>query len=222
MALDTYANLKASIINWSHRNDVTALIDDFIDIAEAEMYRDEIDMRGSVVSKGLMLRDMEYRANPATQPTTRFLALPSTDSDTRSVRFLKMRKIKTTSGGVDYECQYKAPESMNVVSGSGIPSYYTITSQIEFDRIPTSTIEMNYYATIKKLNSTDTTNVILTDHPDVYLHGSLWALFKWASNFEKAEYHYSQFRRAITAANKRDERGRRGSAPAMRREGSTP
>ena len=222
MALNNYANLKASIIDWSKRNDVTALIDDFIDIAEAEMYRDEIDQRGSTVSKGLMLRDMEYRANPTTAPTTRFLALPSTDSGGNAVRFLKMRKIKITSGGVDYDVRYRSPEAMNVYSGTNIPIYFTITSQIEFDRIPSGTIEMSYLATIKKLDSTNTTNTILTDHPDVYLHGALWALQKWARNWEEAQMNYMEFRKAITAANKRDERSRRGSAPAINREGSTP
>ena len=222
MALDTYANLKASIEDWSHRNDVTAKIDDFIDIAESEMYRDEIDQRGSVVSKGLMLRDMEYRANPTTAPTTRFLALPTTDSGGNTIRFLKMRKIKITSGGEDYEVRYRAPEAMNVKSGTDKPRYFTITSQIEFDRIPSGTIEMSYYGTIKDLDSTNTTNVILTDHPDIYLHGSLWALFMWASNYDKAQFHYQQFRKAITGANKRDERARRGSAPAINTEGSTP
>lgn len=222
MALNNYANLKTSIIDWSKRSDVTSLVDDFIDIAESEMYRDEIDQRGSVVSKGLMLRDMEYRANPTTAPTTRFLALPTQDSGGNTIRFLRMRKIKVTSGGVDYDVRYRSPEAMNVKSGTNIPKYFTITSQIEFDRIPSGTIEMSYYGTIRDLDSTNTTNTILTDHPDIYLHGSLWALFKWARNWEEAAMHYSEFRKAITGANKRDERGRRGSAPATNREGSTP
>ena len=38
MALDTYANLKATIINFSGRDDLSSVIDDFIDMAEAEMY----------------------------------------------------------------------------------------------------------------------------------------------------------------------------------------
>lgn len=225
MALNNYANLKAAIENWSKRNDLTNAvsgIDDYIDIAESEMYRDEIDQRGSIVSRGLLLRDMQYRAGPTTAPTTRFLALPSTDSSSNPIRFLKMRKLKVTSGGVDYDVRYRSPEAMNVKSGTNIPKYFTITSQIEFDRIPSGTIEMNYYGTIKDLDSTNTTNIILTDHPDIYLHGALWALFKWARNWEEASMHYREFRRAITGANMRDRRSMLGAAPASNREGSTP
>lgn len=223
MALNNYANLKASIIDWSKRNDLSAaLIDDFVDIAESEMYRDEIDSRGSVVSKGLLLRDMQYRANPTTAPTTRFLALPTTDDNGDTIRFLKMRKLKVTSGGVDYEVRYRNPESMNVKSGTNIPKYFTITSQIEFDRIPSGTIEMSYYGTIRDLDTTNTTNTILTDHPDIYLHGALWACFKWARNWEEANFHYREFRNAITGANMRDRRSLLGSAPASNRESSTP
>ena len=34
MALDTYDNLKTAIINWSGRDDLSQVLDDFIDIAE--------------------------------------------------------------------------------------------------------------------------------------------------------------------------------------------
>ena len=43
MALDTYANLKESVQDWSHRNDVTSRLDDFILIAEQEMYNNRVE-----------------------------------------------------------------------------------------------------------------------------------------------------------------------------------
>jgi len=221
MALANYADLKASIEDWSHRNDVTAKIDDFIDIAEAEMYRDA--SMGGQTYKGLMIREMETRAEPTAAPSTRFLALPTQDINSKAVRFIKMRKLKYTNGGVEFEVQYRSPEQLKVISGSGTPKAFTVTSQIEFNQIPASgTIEMQYYATIKKLNSTDTTNDLLTNHPDIYLNGGLWALFKWARNWDAADRYYQAFRQAIESANRADERGRRGPAPAQRVETSTP
>lgn len=218
MALNNYANLKASIINWSHRNDVNnEIIDDFIDICETEMYKDSEDG-----SAGLVVRGMETRATASA--STRFLALPTQDISGNSVTFLKMRKLKITSGGRDYDVRYKSPEAMEVNASNGRPRYFTITSQIEFDRVPDSTytVEMNYYATAVSLDDTNTTNTILTNFPTIYLYGGLYALFQWAHNADKAEYWYIKFRNAITSANKRDRRGRLGPAPAMQKEGSTP
>ena len=36
MSLDTYANLKLEIIDWSHRDDLDLKIDTFIEMAEQE------------------------------------------------------------------------------------------------------------------------------------------------------------------------------------------
>ena len=40
MALDTYANLKTAIADFLNRDDLTSSIDDFIDLAEAQMNRE--------------------------------------------------------------------------------------------------------------------------------------------------------------------------------------
>jgi len=55
MALDTYANLKASVIDFSHRNDVSNKIDDFILLAEEAMYANP--------DFPLQLRQMETRSD---------------------------------------------------------------------------------------------------------------------------------------------------------------
>ena len=40
MAITTYAELKSSIANWLNRDDLTAVIPDFIALAEAQIARD--------------------------------------------------------------------------------------------------------------------------------------------------------------------------------------
>ena len=37
MAIDSYANLKQAIENWSHRTDISNVIDNFIELAENEI-----------------------------------------------------------------------------------------------------------------------------------------------------------------------------------------
>lgn len=202
MSLTTYLGLKDSIESWSHRNDVANRLDDFIDLAESEMYRH------------LRIRDMETRTTATT--SGRYLALPT--------GFLEMRRVRLISGAQYFELLYSTPEGMYISQDSGIPGVYTITSQLEFDRSPDSayTIEWQYYASLSALSAGSPTNAILTRFPNIYLFGSLWALYLWALQEDKAEYYYGKFRQAIQTANREDSKGRHGPAPAMRYGGSTP
>jgi hypothetical protein len=202
MSLTTYLGLKDSIESWSHRNDVANRLDDFIDLAESEMYRH------------LRIRDMETRTTATT--SGRYLALPT--------GFLEMRRVRLISGAQYFELLYSTPEGMYISQDSGIPGVYTITSQLEFDRSPDSayTIEWQYYASLSALSAGSPTNAILTRFPNIYLFGSLWALYLWALQEDKAEYYYGKFMQAIQTANREDSKGRHGPAPAMRYGGPTP
>jgi hypothetical protein len=202
MSLTTYLGLKDAIESWSHRNDVASRLDDFIDLAESEMFRH------------LRIRDMETRTTATT--SGRYLALPT--------GFLEMRRVRLISGAQYFELLYSTPEGMYISQDSGIPGVYTITSQLEFDRSPDSayTIEYQYYAMLTALSATNTSNAVLTRFPNIYLYGALWALYLWALQEDKAEYYYGKFRQAIQTANREDSKGRHGPAPAMRYGGSTP
>lgn len=204
MSLSNYANLKTSIQNWAKRDDITSLIDDFIDLTEADL------------AQRLQIRDMESRATADAPTADRFLQLPN--------NFIRMRKLRLVSGNKQYDLRQQTPESMNVVPSAGLPKNFTVTSQIEFDRTPDSayTVEMQYYTQVTALSSSNTTNAILSRFPMLYLHGSLYYLFQWAMDVEMATMYKSLYDEGIDAANKVDRRGRHGPAPQMRIEGSTP
>lgn len=202
MPLSTYLGLRDAIESWSHRNDVSSRLDDFIDLAESEMRR------------WLRIRDMETRSTASTNG--RFLSLPQ--------KFVEMRRLRLNSGSQYYEILSKTPESLYITADSGMPKGYTINSQIEFDRTPDSTytVEMEYYAYPDALSSTNTSNAVLTRFPSIYLFGSLWALYQWALQEDKSEYFYNKFIAAIQSANREDKKGRHGPAPAMYYQGPTP
>jgi hypothetical protein len=204
VAISNYSSLKASIENWSHRGDVNNLIDDFIDIAESEMF------------KHLKIRDMEARATATADTTSRFIELPDS--------FLEMRRFSVVSGANYYEIEARSPEAMSTSATTGRPRFFSITSQIEFDRKPDSayTLEMQYYKTLTPLSATDSTNAVLTRFPMVYFYGSLMALHIWTSEIDKAEYYRSLLMSEIQTANKQDRRGRHGVAPRMTTERPTP
>lgn len=207
MALDTFDNLKASIIDFSHRNDIANKVEDFIVLAEEAMYANP--------DFPLQLRQMETRAEAVTG-SDRFLALPD--------GFITMRRLKLNIGGGSCDVQYMAPDQMFIQSASGQPKFFTVTSQLEFDRVPDSeyTVDMQYSAIPSPLSSTNTTNIVLTNHPSAYLYGSLWALFGWANDDVQEAKYLTKFLGIIAGINKRYKQGRFGPAPKMRIEGATP
>jgi len=206
MSLTTYAELKTSVISWSHRNDLDLLIDDFIALAEAEMFKGKSH-------ECLQLRDMETTSTASLNAIE--LALPD--------NFQSMRSFRITGDSIT-DLQYKTPQDLYVRTGTGRPAYYTITSQLEFDVAPdeTYTAEMVYLKKPTGLSSSNTTNAVLTNHPDIYLFGALWALFVHAVDDMQAQKYYMLFINAIDGANHENEEGQYAVAPYARIQGATP
>jgi len=213
MSLDTYTNLKSEIRDWSHRNDMTdARIDSFIDLAETEMYAPGDDITTGKASDPLQLRVMEARAKATVSTSSRFLALPD--------NFIEMRRLKLNLAQGDCDVKFRAPDQMILNGVSGIPKFFSVSSQLEFDRTPDSTytIEMQYLKKEVALSDSNTTNEILTNLPNIYLYGALWALYLWTDQEEKSVVMFSRFVNAIAGANLRDKKGRYGAAPRIRTE----
>jgi hypothetical protein len=201
MAISTYNELKTAIEDWGKRGDAAAKIDTFIDLAEADIWRD------------LRIKEMQTRATGNLSGRT--LALPSD--------YLETRKLRLTTNP-PRELTFRVPEALNISSSSGVPTDYTITEQIEFDRTPDSTYgyELLYFKRLTALSSSATTNAVLTSYPMVYLYGSLKHYFDWAQNEAQSMKYESKFERALNQANNADKKGRYPSAKSMKREGPTP
>lgn len=202
MSINTYATLKTSIIAWSKRADILSLVDDFIDLAESDMWTK------------LRIRDMETVTTGSIAART--LALPS--------GFLQMRKLRLISGNKSFELEFATPESLKVDSTNGLPSAFTVNTQIEFNRTPDSTYtyEITYYKSLTPLSDAAPTNAVLTRFPTIYLFGALMFEGAWELNAEKEAKNQSLYLAAIERANSVDQKGRYGPAPRMRVEGSTP
>jgi hypothetical protein len=209
MALANYQNLKDSAIAWSHRADLDLLIDDFILLAENEFYSNPVET--------LSLRVMEGQATATASTSSRQVTLPAD--------FLSNRRIRLQLSTGDHgELKYRAPEQMVIQGASGQPRYYTITDVLEFDRTPDTayTVEFQYFKKIAALTSEATTNDILTNYPNIYLYGVLHQAFLYATDEVEAAKWQRKFISAIKGANRKDKKGRFGTAPAMRIEGATP
>lgn len=208
MAITDYASLKAAILDWSHRDDMDLRVDEFIGLAESEMYGNAVE--------ALRMREGETRATAAADTASRFLALPT--------GYNEMRRIRISDAPGHWDIRYRTPEQMLVNSASGLPRHFTVTNQIEFDRVPDSTytVEIQYFADFTPLTSLNTTNFVIDRHPTIYLFGALWALYTWTDEPQKADSYYLKFINAIKGANANEKKGRYGPAPVQRIEGSTP
>lgn len=155
MALANYSDLKTSIAGWLNRSDYTAVIPDFIALAEARFNR--------------VIRhpDMETTATASAADET--IALP-TD-------FLELRSI-WLEDSPDAPLDYFPPSHLRTMRASatvGTPTAYTIVGDnLVLAPSPASvTVGLYYYAKIPALSDAATTNWLLTAHPDLYLFASL-------------------------------------------------
>jgi hypothetical protein len=209
MSLDTYENLKLEIIEWSHRDDLDLLIDTFINQAETDMLANSVER--------LRIRDQETRASFSTSTTDRFAALPT--------GYQAMRKMRIQIlNGLSHEIYYRTPAQLQIRDYTDMPQFFTVTDQIEFDRISdvVYTGEIQYYQGFTALSDSNTTNTVLTDHPNIYLYGALRHLKLHVKEYGEADYYFGQFIEAIQGANLQDRDGRYGPAPVMRVESSCP
>ena len=173
MALSTYAELKTSIANWLNRSDLTSEIsDDFIKLVEAE-YNSKLRIRKMITSDTSFTIDSELETLPT--------------------GFLQVRDFFIVSGSAKYSLTYMAPTQMDQTKGgstSGRPNTYTILGDnFRFAPTPDSayTATINYYKAIDSLSSSTTTNYILTNHPGIYLYGSLYHAANFLGGIEPSK-----------------------------------
>jgi len=164
MALSNYTELQSSLANWLNRSDLTTEIaNDFIVLTEKD-FNSKLRVR-----KQISQTTITVNAETANLPTG----------------FLQVRDFYILVGSEKYSLTYMTPPQMDQIRGTsmtGIPRVYTILGDtFRFSPKPDTTYTgyLNFYKEFDPLSSLNTTNYILTNHPSIYLYGSLYH----ASNF---------------------------------------
>lgn len=193
MALTTYAELITQISNWAARTDteVTNLADDFLDMAEAEIY--------SRLRVAAMVTTTDYTL------TTQTLALPAGFLEPISLRLVR-------NGFKRFDVQYQTPLNFDQFDVPGTPTNYTITNEIEFDCEPDAEYELafKYYKKHTALSGSNTTNWLLANSPQTLLMGALCFLYKHIKDEDNSAAHYQQMIGLIDKLNAEDKRKRMG------------
>ncbi len=191
MALSTYAELQTSIGNYLHRADLTAIIPDFIALAEAKFKRT------------LRLRAME---NVATGTVASTVAVPT--------GFLEMISLTVTSGGVTYPLTYIPPSDITSTSNSS--SFYSIIGDnIYF--VPSGTGQtytLTYYKALDPLSTA--VNWLLTNAPDVYLYASLLEAAPYIKDDGRLQTWANLLISAVDQLEKSNDSGRHGNGLVVR------
>ena len=202
MAISNYSELKSAIADWLDRTDLTDSISDFITLAEARHKRD------------FKLRRMETRVTANTIADTEYYTLPD--------QYVAMRNIQLNTDPKT-SLEYLTPEQMDrIYAGSmkGKPRAYSIIgNDIQLRPIPDSAyeIEILYFKHFTALSDSAPTNEMLTNHPDIYLYGSLVEAEPYLQNDKRLQTWSSLYDRAkqdIISSNERDRHS--GVAPTTR------
>lgn len=168
-----YSALKTEIGEFYNRNDLTSVVDTFIDLCEAEMQRE--------------IKLLEFETTGTVTVTSGSGTLPTGFVGARALSW---------SANPDRILTYLTPDKLNTVNASNpsYVSYYTITGDtIKFANDESGTLNITYMARFTPLSDSNTTNAILTNHPGAYLAGSLKYAAIWAKDLPAAEGYQMMF-----------------------------
>ena len=202
MSISNYSELQTAVANWLHRDDLSARVPEFIQMGEG------------VLNRKLRTVDMETRATTTTGTTSRFLALPT--------GFVEMHSmwIQDPAQEILYLAPRKLREYVASETDTGTPTNFTIKDEIEFNCIPVSayTLEQHYFKQYDL--ATDTTNWLLTNHPELYLHACLATAALFARDMELYSTMAGLRDQGIAEVNKIEARKRGGGMAYLRVEDS--
>lgn len=207
MALDNYDNLKQSIKLWSHREDIVGEIaNDCVTIAEQEIF---------------------YGANPIriTEMLSEQISAVSTKTFAFPPSMLELVAISIEDQGIYYRLQNIPIQDVRDDDNStGRPTAYAMTDQFVFDIEPDKSynIKFEYYLKPTALSDSNTTNIILTKYPTIYLFGGVAAAFMYSGEDDKFNEFTLRMRDVIGRANSEADNIRYGAVPTTFIDGVTP
>ena len=186
MAITTYAELKSAIADFLNRDDVSSVVDTWIDAAEADMSR--------------AVRHWRMEGRSTAEIDTQYSAIPAD--------FVEAIRFHITSGNtqpLDLISQAELISRKREDLGtSGMPRFYAITAgEIEVYPAPDGTYsaELYYYKRISALSDSNTTNWLLTYHPDAYLYGALVHSAGYLKDDARIQIWLGLYQNAIAAIN---------------------
>ena len=190
MALSNYTELQASVAAWLSRSDLTAIIPDFIALAEADIRTD--------------LRLLPTVTTLATVPGQDYIDLPA---DWLEFVYLKY---------AGEPLEYSPPDILRTENmHSGQWKKYSIEGRRLLLSHPSDTVEtidVSYHARLASLATTPT-NYLLTDQPNVYLWRSLYYALIYLQDDARAQGMATLYTAEIDKLPRSEAKGRSSGSP---------
>lgn len=192
MPITTYSELQTAVANWLNREDLTSVIPDFITLAEATFNRN--------------FRVKEMIERDTATVDSGYVNMPTDWLETITL---------ITTGSPPVVLEYVRVHDLNEVRATqrtGDPIVYTIINdKFQLFPAPTSdtTVEIVYYAKIPVLSDSNTTNWLLTSHPDIYLFGALLQAEPYLKNDERLQVWASMYKGVTDSLVMQSERAKR-------------
>lgn len=168
--IQAYTDLTAAIAKYLKRQDLTAMIPDFVQFAE-EYFNNQPDLAQVTARRQRFTVTPSAAVFPAPsdmlQPIQAYMA-------GRPLDFFP----------IGWESQYAGGNVPQIANGYQIIGNHISLSVPQLGQI----FQLDYYQVLQGLSSTNTSNWFLEDSPTAYLAGSLYEGFSYARDFEKAEY----------------------------------
>jgi hypothetical protein len=201
MAIANYTDLKAAVASWLNRSDLTAVIPDFITLAESDIER---DLRAATTREALTLNSAA-------------VSLPATCEELRSVRlnttvYQQALEIVTPEHLADYR-QVWAGATARPQWGSVVNGVLLLAPTPD----QSYTAEIVYFTALIPLSGAVATNIVLPSAPDIYLYGALKHAEVYLEHDEKAMVYQTLFDAAIEKENLKRERQEYGGKPGPMR-----
>lgn len=201
MAITTYSELQTAITNWNGgRTDVASRLVEYIALAEAK------------INRKLRTLDMVTK-NASFSITGEYVAVPTSFGG-----------VKTFYLNTDPKqpLEYMADEEMTGLFGTGSsqPTHYNVQgSNFRFGPVPDATYSATlvYWLKVPALSNSNTTNWLLTSHPDAYLYGAMGEICGYLRDFEGAKAWETMLYQAldeISGSSNKDQWG--GTSMAVR------
>ena len=200
--ITNYTDLQSTIADYLARSDLTSQIPLFIQLAENRLRRD------------LRIRPMLKVVTTSTVASVSTVALPSD--------FLEMRDLHIESSPIQ-TIVYQNPSNFfrntkASTSDSGAPKFYTVMgSEFQFAPIPDTayTLKMVYYAAPSYLSSTNSSNIFLSNSPDLLLYASLGEAEPYLMNDARVQTWATLYDRGLNSLTVSDSAGENPSAPMV-------
>ena len=200
MSITNYSELQSAIASWLDRSDLSLRIPEFIALCEAKLSRE------------LRVRPMESKTSGTMSSSS--LALPSDWVGFKSIWYeISGERIELISG---------TPQESNRFDDGATDypvGYYISGSNVYFypDSNGDYTVGYIYYQSIPALTDTNTTNWLLTSHPDIYLYGTLLEAVPYLKDRPDIPIWDAAYTSVIAQMKKADRRDVRSGAPMRMR-----